>query len=82
MYWRMGSPQPEAGLLLDASQRSDRYVPLRMRNSDPSRLHRMLELDMAALAGRLTPAVILKSPDDLATIYVYKYTSVASQWLI
>jgi hypothetical protein len=66
MYWRTGSPQFEAGLFLDAAQRADRHVSLRMRNSDSSGLHGMLELDVAAPLGHLTPTVILKRLDNLA----------------
>src|SRR2546429_6091608 len=46
------SPQPNACLLFDASQRANRYTSNRMWLSDPSWLHRMLELPVAPKIGR------------------------------
>jgi|SRR5580700_4407655 hypothetical protein len=59
-------PQPNANLLFDASQRGNWYISNRMWHSDPSRLHRMLELLVAANMGNLIPAVLFQSLDDLS----------------
>jgi hypothetical protein len=53
----MALSQSYAGLLLNAAQRADRYVALGMRNGDAPRLGGMLELDVAALMGHLTPTI-------------------------
>src|SRR6202041_2239406 len=60
------SPQPDACLLFDASQRADWYISDRMRHSDPPRLHRMLELLVAPNLRNLIPAALLPALYDLS----------------
>src|SRR5580692_920100 len=60
------SPQPNACLLFDASQRADWYISNRMWHSDPSRLRRMLELLVTPNVRNLTPAVLLQAPYDFS----------------
>jgi hypothetical protein len=58
-------PQPNACLLFDASQRANWYVSNRMWHSDPSRLHRMLELLVATAMRDFVPAILIQTLDDL-----------------
>src|SRR2546421_3195637 len=60
------SPQPNACLLFDASQRANRYISNRMWHSDPSWLHRMLELLVAPNMRNLIPAILLQAPYDFS----------------
>src|SRR6267154_727910 len=48
------SPQSNACLLFDASQRANRYISNRMWHSDPSWLHRMLQVLYDFSAGHKT----------------------------
>ena len=60
------SPQPDACLLFDASQRADWYISNRMWHSDPSRLHWMLELLVAPNVRNLIPAALLQALFDFS----------------
>src|SRR6476661_172731 len=68
------SPQPKACLLFDASQRANWYISNRMWHSDPSRLHRMLELLVAPNMGNLIPAVLFQALYDLTAGHEIRYT--------
>ena len=68
------SPQPNARLLFDASQRANRYISSRMWHSDPSWLHRMLELLVAPNMRNLIPAVLLQALYDFSAGHKIRYT--------
>src|SRR5580704_7268395 len=68
------SPQPYASLLFDASQCANWYISNRMWHSDPSRLHRMLELFVAPNMGNLIPAVPFQALYDLSAGHKIRYT--------
>ena len=68
------SPQPNACLLFDASQRANRYTSNRMWHSDPSWLHRMLELLVAPNMRNLIPAVLLQALYDFSARHKTRYT--------
>src|SRR5256884_9809140 len=68
------SPLPNACLLFDASQRANRYISNRMWHSDPSWLHRMLELLVAPNMRNLIPAVLLQAPYDFSAGHKTRYT--------
>src|SRR2546421_10827871 len=68
------SPQPNACLLFDASQRANWYISNRMWHSDPSRLHRMLELLVATAMRDFVPAILLQTLDDLPAGHKTRYT--------
>ena len=68
------SPQPNDCLLFDASQRANRYISNRMWHSDPSRLHRMLELLVAPNMRNLIPAVLLQALYDFSAGHKTRYT--------
>src|SRR5438445_11678639 len=68
------SPQPNACLLFDASQRANRYISNRMWHSDPSWLHRMLELLVAPNMRNLIPAVLLQALYDFSAGHKIRYT--------
>src|SRR5580700_4864515 len=68
------SPQPYARLLFDASQRANWYISNRMWHSDPSRLHRMLELLVAPNMGNLIPSVLFQVLYDLSAGHKIRYT--------
>jgi len=61
-------------LLFDASQRANRYISNRMWHSDPSWLHRMLELLVAPNMRNLIPAVLLQAPYDFSAGHKTRYT--------
>jgi len=68
------SPQPNDCLLFDASQRANRYISNRMWHSDPSWLHRMLELLVAPNMRTLIPAVLLQALYDFSAGHKTRYT--------
>src|SRR5260370_4770624 len=53
-------------LFFDAAKRADRDVLFRMRNRHSAQLHRVLELDVAALLSDPLPAIRQKLREDLA----------------
>lgn len=66
-----GSPQQfHADLALDGLDRARRQIPLGMRLRHQSRLHRVLEVPVAAGGAPMLPAIRLKGPYDLAAIHV------------
>src|SRR5712664_2075953 len=66
------SPQPNACLLFDASQRANRYISNRMWHS--AWLHRMLELLVAPNMRNLIPAVLLQALYDFSAGHKTRYT--------
>ena len=81
---RHPSPQPDAGLLLDASQGADREIPFRVRDGDPSRPRRVLELPVIA-PGLIAPGLIalgcdmnppgrFERTDHVSAIHAHIYT--------
>jgi len=69
MYWRMGHPEFEAGLLLDALQRPDGQIAARMGNGDAPGLHGALKVDVASLLGDFFPAVGLQSRKNVPAVH-------------
>jgi hypothetical protein len=68
MYWRMGHPQLEASLGLDAFQRPDGQVAVWVRNGDAPGFHGMLEMDAASLLGDLFPPLGPRSRKNVPTV--------------
>jgi hypothetical protein len=53
-------------LLLDAPERADGNIALRMRDSDAASFGRVLELNVAALLSYLLPPVLAERGDDIS----------------
>src|ERR1700676_3729227 len=68
------SPRTNACLSFDASQRANRYISNGMWHSDPSRLHRMLELLVATAMRDFIPASLPQTLDDLPAVHKIRYT--------
>src|SRR5476651_526655 len=62
----MGLPQFDSGLTLDARERPDGNVLLRVRDRDDPGLGRMLEVVMGAFHSSLGPPIVLEGANDVA----------------
>jgi predicted RNA-binding protein YlxR (DUF448 family) len=71
---RVVRQESNACLLFDASQRANWYISNRMWHSDPSRLHRMLELFVALNMRNLIPAILLQGLYDFSAGHKIRYT--------
>src|SRR5262245_18106465 len=73
-----GLPQLQTGLLLNALQRADRNVGVRMRHCHKASLPRMLKLKVAALLPNLLPTRTLQCRNHLPTAHSDRPSAVYS----